>query len=158
VPEAVRDDLLRTATFQLRASEDGSGDGLTIDGYAAVYDTPTRIDSWEGTFDEQIAFGAFRKSISERMPKLQFDHGYHPLIGSIPIGRWTDLSEERGLGLHTVGRLHDNWLVEPVRDAIAEESIDRHVVPVLRRPRGVARHRREARQAGGSGPAAVGAG
>lgn len=119
------DDLCREARFTLRATEDPSGDGLTIDGTAAVYDTPTRIDSWEGTFDEQIAFGAFRKSISERMPKLQFDHGHHPLIGSLPIGRWTSMTEDRGQGaLHAVGRLHDNWLVEPVRDAIAEESVD----------------------------------
>ena len=117
-------DLCREARFELRATDDESGDGLTIDGYAAVYDTPTRIDSWEGTFDEQIAFGAFARSIRSRMPKLQFDHGYHPLIGSLPIGRWDSMTEEQGAGLHSVGRLHDNWLVEPVRDAIREGSVD----------------------------------
>lgn len=119
-----REDLCREATFTLRTTDDASGDGLTIDGYAAVYDTPTRIDSWEGTFDEQLAFGAFRKSLSERMPKLQFDHGHHPLIGSLPIGRWTDMAEEKDTGLHSVGRLANNWLVEPVRDAIADGSVD----------------------------------
>lgn len=126
MPERIlqHEDLCREAPFTLRATEDDSGDGLTIDGYAAVYDTPTRIDSWEGQFDEQIGFGAFRKSISERMPKLQFDHGHHPLIGSLPIGLWTSMAEEKGAGLHTVGRLHNNWLVEPVRDAIAEASVD----------------------------------
>lgn len=119
-----RDDLCREATFTLRATDDASGDGLTIDGYAAVYDTPTRIDSWEGAFDEQIAHGAFGRSIRAKMPKLQFDHGHHPLIGSLPIGRWTEMSEEQGAGLHSVGRLADNWLVEPVRDAIADGSVD----------------------------------
>jgi HK97 family phage prohead protease len=119
-----QDDLCREAQFTLRATDDRSGDGLTIDGVAAVFNTPTRIDSWEGQFDEQIAFGAFRKSISERMPKLQFDHGHHPLIGSLPIGRWDSMEEKRGSGLHAVGRLHDNWLVEPVRDAIREGSVD----------------------------------
>lgn len=118
------EDLCREAQFSLRATDDDDGDGLNIDGYAAVYDTPTRIDSWEGTFDEEIAFGAFRKSIRERMPKLQFDHGHHPLIGSLPIGRWDSMSEEQGAGLHAIGRLHDNWLVEPVRDAIREGSVD----------------------------------
>ena len=122
--ELVRADLCREARFELRATEDPSGDGLTIDGIAAVFDTPTRIDSWEGQFDESIAFGAFRKSVSERMPKLQFDHGHHPLIGSLPIGSWTSMREDRGAGLHAIGRLHDNWLVEPVRDAIAEGSVD----------------------------------
>lgn len=119
-----REDLCREATFTLRAADDVSGDGLTIDGIAAVFNTPTRIDSWEGTFDEQLAFGAFRKSLSERMPKLQFDHGHHPLIGSLPIGRWTDMTEEKDAGLHSVGRLANNWLVEPVRDAIADGSVD----------------------------------
>ncbi len=119
-----REDLCREARFAIRATDDESGDGLTIDGFAAVYDTPTRIDSWEGQFDEQVAFGAFRKSISERMPKLQFDHGHHPLIGSLPIGRWDSMAEEKGAGLHAVGRLHDNWLVEPVRDAIREQTVD----------------------------------
>lgn len=124
IRELVRADLCREARFELRATEDPSGDGLTIDGIAAVFDTPTRIDSWEGTFDEQIAFGAFNRSIRSKMPKLQFDHGHHPLIGSLPIGSWTSMREERGVGLHAVGRLHDNWLVEPVRDAISEGSVD----------------------------------
>lgn len=122
--ELVRADLCREARFELRATEDPSGDGLTIDGYAAVYDTPTRIDSWEGQFDESISFGAFGRSIRAKMPKLQFDHGHHPLIGSLPIGTWTSMREERGVGLHAVGRLHDNWLVEPVRDAISQGSVD----------------------------------
>ena len=122
--DVAREDLCRSVTFRVSASDDESGDGFTIDGYAAVFDTPTRIDSWEGVFDEEIAFGAFGRSIRARMPKLQFDHGYHPLIGSLPIGRWTSMTEEKGAGLHAVGRLHDNWLVEPVRQAIAEESVD----------------------------------
>lgn len=119
-----RDDLCREARFTVRATEDPSGDGLTIDGYAAVFDTPTRIDSWEGVFDESVAFGAFARSVRAKMPKLQFDHGHHPLIGSLPIGTWTSMREEPGAGLHSVGRLHDNWLVEPVRDAMAEGSVD----------------------------------
>lgn len=122
-----RNDLCREATFTLRAadtSDDEPGDGFTIDGYAAVYDTPTEIDSWEGTFSEEIQFGAFRKSLRERTPKMQFDHGHHPLLGSLPIGRWESVTEEQGRGLRTIGRLHDNWLVEPFRQAIAEKSVD----------------------------------
>ena len=116
-------DLRRSVPFILTRDDDDNGDGFTLDGYAAVFDTPTRIDSWEGTFDETIAKGAFRKSIRENTPKLQFDHGYHPMIGSIPIGRISSLAEDMQ-GLHVVARLSDNWLVEPVRDAIAEGSID----------------------------------
>lgn len=122
--EPVRTDLCRSVPFTTARSEsDEPNDGRTLSGYAAVFNTPTRIDSWEGTFDEVIAPGAFRKSLKERTPRMQFDHGMHPLIGSIPIGRFTVL-EEDSTGLRVEGRLTDNWLIQPVRDAIAEESID----------------------------------
>lgn len=117
-----RDDLERSAAFDIVRAED-TGDGLTLEGYGAVFDTPTRIDSWEGEFDEVIARGAFRKSIRERTPRIQFDHGHHPLIGSIPIGAISEISED-DRGLHVVARISNNWLMQPVRDAIAEGSID----------------------------------
>jgi HK97 family phage prohead protease len=117
-----RENLTRSVPFDLvRADEEG--DGLTLEGYGAVFDTPTRIDSWEGTFDESISRGAFKKSLRERTPRMQFDHGRHPLIGSLPIGRY-DVAEEDTRGLHVVGRITDNWLMQPVRDAIAEGSVD----------------------------------
>lgn len=115
------DDLCREVSFEIR--DDGSdGDGNTLDGYGAVFDSPTRINSWEGIFDEDIDRGAFKKSLSERTPVLQFDHGRNSLIGSIPIGSFEELSEDAH-GLHVVARLHDNWLVQPVRDAIKSQAI-----------------------------------
>ncbi|GLW32267.1 HK97 family phage prohead protease [Actinoplanes regularis] len=126
-----RTSLLRTAPFALRADGDGeASDGLTLDGFAAVFNRRTLIDSWEGKFWEEISPGSMRKSFRENPPKIQFDHGHHPLIGSIPIAR-TDVAEEavdaelapEG-GAHIVGRLHDNWLVQPVRDGIASGSIN----------------------------------
>lgn len=119
--EVAREGLCRSASFELR--DDQSGDGFTIDGYCTVYDSPTRIDSWEGIFDEEFAFGAFGRSIRARLPKMQFDHGMHPTIGSLPIGRWDSMTEEK-VGLHSVGRMLDNWLVEPVREAIREQTVD----------------------------------
>lgn len=121
IREIVTDDLCRSVPFELRAV-DGEGDGLTLDGYGAVFGSPTRIDSWEGTFDEEIARGAFKKSLAERTPVLQFDHGRHPMVGSIPLGSFETLRED-AQGLHVVARLHDNWLVQPVRDAIKSEAI-----------------------------------
>jgi HK97 family phage prohead protease len=114
----------RTMPFSLeRAADDGEGsDGLTLEGHAAVFNARTLIDSWEGRFWEQIAKGAFRKTFNERTPVLQFDHGHHPLIGSIPIGRIRTAKED-GEGAYVKARLHDNWLIQPVRDAIREESI-----------------------------------
>ena len=114
--------LTRSVPFELeRASDDG--DGLTLTGYAAVWDSPTRIDSWEGTFDEQIQRGAFADSLRQRTPKLQFDHGHHPLLGSIPLGVIKRMAED-DRGLYIEARLHDNWLIQPVRDAIASGSVD----------------------------------
>ncbi len=116
-------ELERSVLFELRDDgAGGTGDGLTLDGMAAVFNELTLIDSWEGTFYETIRPGAFRKTIRENTPVMQFDHGRHPLIGSIPIGAITDL-RETDQGLAVVGRISDNWLMQPLRDAIAERSV-----------------------------------
>lgn len=123
---SVARDLHRSAPFRLvRADDepDEEGDGRTLAGYAAVFGQETEIDSWEGHFVETIRKGAFRKSIRETTPVMQFDHGRHPLIGSIPIGRIEALREDDE-GLFTEARLSDNWLIEPVRDAIAEKTVN----------------------------------
>jgi HK97 family phage prohead protease len=99
-----------------------SDDGLTLEGYAAVFNTFTEINDLEGRFREQIAPGAFKRTLGMRMPVLQFDHGQHPLIGSIPLGRITAITEDKH-GLRVRARLSDNWLVEPVRDAIRDGAI-----------------------------------
>jgi HK97 family phage prohead protease len=117
-PNAPTDDLVRHVTFRAEPSNDGQ----TLEGYAAVFNEWTDIDSWEGTFRERIAPGAFKKTLSERMPVLQFDHGTHPLIGSLPLGVFTSLKEDEH-GLRVRARLSDNWLVQPIRDAIRDGAI-----------------------------------
>ena len=114
-----RDNLSRIVEFRAMPSDDG----LTLQGYAAVFNEWTTIDSWEGTFRERIAPGAFKRTLGQRMPVLQFDHGSHPLIGSIPLGRITSIVEDER-GLKVKARLSDNWLVEPVRDAIRDGAIN----------------------------------
>jgi len=116
--DAPRDNVVRQVQF--RAKE--SADGLTLEGYAAVFNEWTEINSYEGTFQERIAPGAFKRTIGMRTPVLQFDHGTHPLIGSIPLGRITSITEDSH-GLRIKARLSDNWLVEPVRDAIRDGAI-----------------------------------
>lgn len=117
-------DLERSAPFQFqRADDDTAGDGRTLSGYAAVFGQDTEIDSWEGMFTETIRKGAFRKTIRESTPVMQFDHGRHPLIGSLPIGSISDLRED-DQGLFIEGRITDNWLMQPVRDAIAEQTVN----------------------------------
>lgn len=124
--------LHRVAPFAVRSGDSDSdvNDGLTLDGYAAVFRAETLIDSWEGRFWESLAPGSTRKSLREQKPRLQFDHGSHPTIGSIPIGSIRSVAEETDPtlapdgGVHVQARLFDNWLIEPVRDAIADGAID----------------------------------
>lgn len=115
--------LERSVPFEVTRSTEDGGDGLTFEGYAAVFDSPTRIDSWEGMFDEKIARGAFKKTIRERTPVLQFDHGRHAIVGSIPIGSIRELREDER-GLFVQARLASNWLIEPVREAIGNGSVN----------------------------------
>ena len=121
---APKDNLVRQVPFTLERAV-AAPDGQTLTGHGAVFNQWTEIDSWEGTFQERIAPGAFKKTLRESGSKvrLQFDHGQHPLIGSIPIGSILDLRED-DVGLFVQARLLDNWLIEPVRDAIREGAID----------------------------------
>lgn len=109
---------VRSVTFESRSSDDGR----TLEGYAAVFDSPTRIRGWEGDFEETIRSGAFTRSLKERTPVLQYDHGKDARVGSVPIGAIEDLRED-GKGLFVRARLYDNPVVEPVRQAIAGRSI-----------------------------------
>lgn len=121
MPNAPKALLCRAAPFEMRANEDG--DGFTLEGYAAVFNTPTRIDSWEGRFDEIVAPGAFAKTIGERKPVMQFDHGRDIATGSVPIGAIQEIREDKH-GLFVRAKLHDNERVEPIRQAIASGAID----------------------------------
>jgi len=115
------DKVTRSFDFEVRNVTDAD-DGLTLEGYAAVFDTPTSIRDRLGEYDETIARGAFTKTLSERTPVLQFDHGTHPMIGSIPLGQIRSVTEDEN-GLFVKARLSDNWLVQPVREAIENGSI-----------------------------------
>jgi HK97 family phage prohead protease len=119
---AAADGEYRTVPFEM-GNVDVNGDGLTFEGYAAVFNTPTRIAGWDDDFDEQIAPGAFDRTLAAGLPKLMFEHGRHPLIGTMPLGRLTR-AEPDSHGVFVSGRLTDNWLIQPVRDAVREQAID----------------------------------
>ena len=111
----------RNVDFQIESSAESS-DGRTLDGYAAVFNQPTRIRSWEGDFNETIARGAFDKTLQERKPVMQYNHGRDARIGTVPIGTF-DKIEADSHGLHTVGRLFDHPDVERVRQALQSGDI-----------------------------------
>jgi len=128
--EPIRDGLCRTATWKDTRAEGDTSDGLTIEGYGLVFNSETEINSWEGSFLETIEPGATKKSLRElRHPdggtrlKMQFDHGHHPLLGGLPLGRWTE-AEEDDHGLHLVGRAYDDWLRAPFVASIRDGGVD----------------------------------
>jgi HK97 family phage prohead protease len=98
-----RDDLIRmvnlpTSEVEFRASDNGALG--VLEGYAAVFNEDTLIDSWEGRFVERLAPGAFRKTLKDRgdQIKVLFNHGFDPQIGDKPLGKPSSMVEDvRGL-------------------------------------------------------------
>jgi HK97 family phage prohead protease len=109
-------------SFGFEFEERAGGDGRTLEGYAAIFNSPTRIRDIGGDFDEVIHPGAFGRSLRSRAPILQWDHGKDPRVGTVPIGAIQDLTED-SKGLHVRARLFDNDVVEPVRQAIEARAI-----------------------------------
>lgn len=113
----------RSVEFESTPAPEGEqSDGRTLEGYGAVFDTPTRINNWEGDFEERISPGAFTKTLSERKPIMQYDHGRDARTGSVPIGAIQELREDPK-GLYVSARLFDNPIVEPIRQAIEGGAI-----------------------------------
>jgi hypothetical protein len=119
---ALADGEERTVSLPDMVSASENGDGLTFEGYAAVFNSPARIAGWDEDFDEVLVPGAFRAVAAGQYPALMFEHGRHPLIGTMPLGRITDAREDT-TGLWIEARLTDNWLIQPVRDAVRDGGI-----------------------------------
>lgn len=111
----------RSVEFRAADTEEG-GDGRTLEGYAAVFGQSTDINSWEGRFTESIAPGSFTKTLAERKPMMQYDHGHDARVGNIPIGVYQEIREDEH-GLYVQGRMFDNPVVEPIRQAIEAGAI-----------------------------------
>jgi HK97 family phage prohead protease len=93
-------------------------DGLTIEGYIAVWGETIRAYDWEvGEVEERIDRGAFDKSIAENTPIMLWNHGFD-ILGHIPVGIWTDVRADKH-GLKGIGRMFGHPDVERVRETIA---------------------------------------
>lgn len=116
---AVPDICVRAFDFDLRSR---GGDGRTLEGYVAVFGATARIADRGGDFEEEIHPGAFDASLTRGFPVMQFDHGKDPRVGSVPIGVY-DTFEPDHKGYFVRGKLFDNSVVEPVRQAIVGGAI-----------------------------------
>lgn len=92
----------------------------TLVGYAALFNTDTIIDSWEGRFVERIAPKAFARTLEQRGDKVKvlFNHGFDPSIGDKPLGK-PEVMREDSKGL---------WVEVPLDDT----SYNRDLVASLR--------------------------
>jgi phage head maturation protease len=123
---------VREAPFFMRAAVDSEDDGYTLDGWGSVFNRQTVIDSWEGRFREQFAPGSMKRSFRETPPKIQFDHGRHPSLGSVPIASLTPGYPREEVhpefapegGAHIVGRFLRHVAVDLIREAITAGTID----------------------------------
>lgn len=129
--EYPRDDLFRMVTMdvahvELRTDGDSdSGGPGTLVGYAAMFNQRTVIDSWEGKFEEQIAPGAFRKTLDERGSRIKvlFNHGFDPSIGEKPLGR-AAVQEEDDIGLRVEVPLDDTSYNRDLAQSIRSGALD----------------------------------
>ncbi len=115
-------EITRDVSFDITPSDETKLDGRTISGYVAVFDQDTRINSFEGNFTERISPGAFKKTLEGRKPVMQYNHGKDARVGSTPIGVYEELREDE-TGVFAKGRLFDNQMVEPVRQAVEAQAI-----------------------------------
>lgn len=125
--QAPREDLVRLAaqpgTLEFRAG-DGDGNGVLF-GYAAVFDTWTEINSWEGRFKERLARGAFRKTLKERATQIKclFNHGFDPQIGDKPLGAPTVMKED-ARGLYVEVPLDDTSYNKDIRALLKSKALN----------------------------------
>jgi hypothetical protein len=109
-----------------RAEEDDeqeSGDGTTMTGHFAVFDTWAEINSiWEGNFLERISPGAFRKTFKENRAGMRvlFQHGRDPQIGDKPLGPISTLEEDEVGGRFDVPLLDAPYVREDILPGLRE--------------------------------------
>lgn len=112
------------ADYEMRATSDG----LTLDGYAAVFNLPSLPMSFPNVgggkrFREVIHPGAFTRSLNAKPDMtLRYQHN----LTTLPLGRTKsgtmELSED-DRGLRVRATLPDNEWGRPIRDAIARGDI-----------------------------------
>jgi HK97 family phage prohead protease len=91
---------VRTFGFELRRA----GDGRTLEGLAAPFNSPTEIRDAYGTFTEVILPGSFTRTIAERGQKIPLMANHDR--STFPLGKIDQLWEAAD-GLHLRSRIAD---------------------------------------------------
>ena len=107
-----------------------SGDGRTVEAYAAVWDSPAEVRDQHGHYNEVISRSAFDKTIRERGNRpfpVFYNHGMTAGgtpsdVYSVPIGRSLEVRAE-SRGLWTLSRYNDGPDADRVLEAIRNGAI-----------------------------------
>lgn len=92
-----RESLVRAILPGLEFRDATDGNKPRLSGHFSVFDQWTTIrSSWEGTFLERIAPGAFKKTITENRNRMRvlLNHGKDPQLGDKPLGSIAELRED----------------------------------------------------------------
>ena len=114
--------------FHVRSTEfeaSGGSDGLTIEGYAAVFRRTASVVDHLGSYTEEVLPGAFQRSLQQRgapKVKMQWDHGHDPAAGLMSVGVWEQISDD-GKGLYVRGRIMDTARTADLRAGIEMGAI-----------------------------------
>lgn len=84
----------RFQTSEFRATE---GKEMTVGGYAAMFNRSTVIETFLGSFEEEIAPGAFAKSIKEGDVRALWSHDTSIVIGRTKNGSLNLWEDDTGL-------------------------------------------------------------
>ena len=113
-----------------------SGDGRTVEAYAAVFGTPAEVRDQDGHYTEEIDPAAFNKAISDAAPQgsrrgwkvgVFYNHGMtiHGTPSerhSMPVGVPVEITAD-SRGLKTVTRYHRGEFCDEILDRIREGSL-----------------------------------
>ncbi|MET8147627.1 HK97 family phage prohead protease [Actinoplanes sp. NPDC049668] len=107
-----------------------SGDGRTVEAYAAVFDDPVEVRDQHGHYSEEINRAAFNRTLSHGIDRIGvfYNHGVNPLTGkpdaalSVPIARAVDVRVD-GRGLRTVSRYNRGPVADQVLESIRNQEI-----------------------------------
>lgn len=122
--QAQRYELIRSGRdlWSERIDTDEGGD--TMFGYAAIFNSDTLIDSWEGRFVERIMPGAFRNTLNRQNGSvpLLLEHG-NGYIGNMPLGKPSVLRED-DKGLYVEAKLSQTDYNENIKALLRDDALD----------------------------------